>query len=108
MADLLEGGGLGEEAREALREATLWTGKALAVENRLPEPTEMKESLRPPLSLLWGDAVPTLNEFASSTSPPPNRVTEVLQRLQFVLNHLIEGLARNDLAIPPHGPAAFL
>lgn len=81
MADLLEGGGLGEEAREALREATLWAGRALAVENRLPEPAEMKESLRPPLSLLWGDALPTLHELASSPSLPPNRVTEVLQKL---------------------------
>ena len=81
MADLLEGGGLGEEAREALREATLWAGRALAVENRLPEPAEMKESLRPPMSLLWGDALPTLHELVSSPSLPPTRVTEVLQKL---------------------------
>ena len=81
MADLLEGGGLSEEAGEALREATLWAGRALAVENRLPEPAEMKESLRPPISLLWGNALPTLHELASSPSPPPARVTEVLQKL---------------------------
>jgi hypothetical protein len=81
MANLLEGGGLSEEAREALREATLWTGRALAVEHRLPEPVEMKESLRPPISLLWGDALSTLHELASSPSLPPTRVTEVLQKL---------------------------
>ena len=81
MANLLEGGGLSEEAREALREATLWTGRALAVEHRLPEPAEMKESLRPPVSLLWGDALPTLHELVSSPSLPPTRVTEVLQKL---------------------------
>jgi hypothetical protein len=81
MADLLEGGGLSEEAGEALREATLWAGRALAVENRLPEPAEMKESLRPPVSLLWGDALPTLHELASSPSPSSTRVTEVLQKL---------------------------
>ncbi len=81
MANLLEGGGLGEEACEALREATLWTGKALAVENRLPEPAEIKESLRPPVSLLWGDALPTLHKLVSSPSLPPTRVTEVLQKL---------------------------
>jgi len=78
---LLEGGGLSEEAHEALREATLWAGRALAVENRLPEPGEIKESLRPPMSLLWGDALSTLHELASSPSLPPTRVTEVLQKL---------------------------
>ncbi|HEU4343178.1 MAG TPA: DEAD/DEAH box helicase [Candidatus Binatia bacterium] len=81
MANLLEAGGLGEEACAALREATLWTGKALAVENRVPEPAEMKESFRPPMSVLWGDALPTLRELASSPSLPPTRVTEVLQKL---------------------------
>ena len=81
MANLLEGGGLSEEARDALREAMLWTGRALAVEHRLPEPAEMKESLRPPMSLLWGDALSTLHELASSPSLPPIRVTEVLQKL---------------------------
>ena len=81
MANLLEGGGLSEEARDALREAMLWTGRALAVEHRLPEPAEMKESLRPPMSLLWGDALSTLHELASSPSLPPTRVTEVLQKL---------------------------
>jgi superfamily II DNA or RNA helicase len=81
MAKLLEGGGLSEEARDALREATLWTARALAVENRLPEPAEMKESLCPPMSLLWGDALPALHELASSRSLPPTRVTEVLEKL---------------------------
>jgi hypothetical protein len=81
MANLLEAGGLSEEACAALREATLWTGKALAVENRLPEPAEMKESFRPPMPVLWGDALPTLRELASSSSLPPTRVTEVLQKL---------------------------
>ena len=81
MAKLLEGGGLSEEARDALREATLWTARALAVENRLPEPAEMKESLRPPMCLLWGDALPVLHELASSPSQPPARVAEVLQKV---------------------------
>lgn len=81
MADLLEGGGLSEEAGEALREATLWAGRALAVENRLPEPAEMKDSLRPPLSRLWGDALPALHELAASPSLPPAHVTAVLQKL---------------------------
>ncbi len=81
MAKLLESGGLSEEARDALREATLWTARALAVENRLLEPTEMEESLRPPMSLLWGDTLPALHELASSPSLPLTRATEVLQKL---------------------------
>lgn len=81
MANLLEGGGLGEEALDALREATLWAGKALAAENRIPEPAEMEESLRPPISLLWGEALPILHEFAARPSLPPTRVTEILQKL---------------------------
>jgi hypothetical protein len=81
MANLLEGGGLSEEARDALREATLWTARALAVENRLPEPAEIDESLRAPISLLWGDALPILSELVSSSSLSPTRATEVLQKL---------------------------
>jgi hypothetical protein len=81
MAKLLEDAGLGEEARDALGEAAFGTAKALAVENRLPEPAGMKESLRPPISLLWGDALPALHELASSPSLPPIRAIEVLQKL---------------------------
>ena len=79
MANLLEDGGLSEEAGDALREAMLWTGRALAVENRLAEPAEMKESLRPPMSRLWGNALPTLHELASNSSLPPTRAIKVLQ-----------------------------
>ena len=81
MANLLEAGGLSEESRDSLREATLWTGRAMAVEHRLPEPAEIKECLRPPMSLLWGDALPTLHELASSPSLPSTRAMEVLQKL---------------------------
>ena len=80
MVELLQGGGLGEEAREALREATLWTERALAVENRLPEPAHIEEGLRPPMSLLWGDALPTLREIAFNPSLPLSLVTQVLQK----------------------------
>ena len=81
MAKLLEGGGLSEEAHDALLEAALWAARALAVENRLPEPSEMEESLRPPMSLLWADTLPALRELASSPSLPTSRATEVLQKL---------------------------
>ena len=81
MARVLESGDFCEEAREALLETIHLLGRALAVENRLPEPAEMKESLRPPLSRMWGDALSALSELASNPSLPPARVTEVLQKL---------------------------
>ena len=81
MVELLQGGGLGEEAREALREATLWTERALAVESRLPEPAHIEEGLRPPMSLLWGDALPTLRQLVSNPLLPSSSATEVLHRL---------------------------
>jgi hypothetical protein len=81
MAKLLDGGGLSEEANDALREATLWTAKALALENRLPEPKEMEESLRPPISLLWREKLPALHELASIPAPPTARAMQALQTL---------------------------
>jgi hypothetical protein len=33
------------------------------------------------MSLLWGDTLPALHEFASNASLPPTRATEVLQKL---------------------------
>ena len=81
MVNVLEGGGLNEEAREALREATLWTGKALAVENRLPEPAQIEEGLRPPMSLLWGEALPTVRQLVSNPSLPSSSMTEVLHKM---------------------------
>jgi hypothetical protein len=82
MADLLEGGDLSEEAGEALREATFWAGRTpRAWKTGYRKPAEMKESLRPPLPLLWRDALPTVHELASNASLSLNRVTEVLQKL---------------------------
>lgn len=81
MARLLIGGELPEEARDALLEGVLWLGKALAVENRLPAPTEFKEALRPPLALCWGDALSVIQELASHPSSPPGLASDILQKL---------------------------
>lgn len=81
MSRLLTGGALHEEARDALLEAVLWLGKALAVENRLPVPAEPKEALRPPLALCWGDALSVIQELASHPSSPPDPVPDILQKL---------------------------
>ena len=81
MSRLLMGGELPEEARDALLEAVLWLGRALAVENRLPAPAELKETLRPPLALCWGDALSVIQELASDPSSPPGPVSDILQKL---------------------------
>ncbi len=47
MARLLENGGLLEEEREALLQSALLVSKALAVENRAPEPEQLEDAFRP-------------------------------------------------------------
>ncbi len=64
MAALLGGGGLLEEEREALLQAGLWLGKALAVENRIAEPGALDDALRPPHSIFWGDHFSAFRSYA--------------------------------------------
>src|SRR5438132_617211 len=64
MARLLGEGELGEEARTALLEAVLPLGRALALENRLPEPSTLDETLLPPLAHQWREALTSLRHFA--------------------------------------------
>lgn len=80
MARLLESGDLLEEAREALLEAIFFLGRALAVENRMPEPAELNDTLLAPTSLCWGEALPVVREFASTPSSPADLVIDVLQK----------------------------
>ena len=68
MAALLGGGGLLEEEREALLQAGLWLGKALGVENRVPEPGSLEYALRTPHAHLWGDSLPIIRTYASDPS----------------------------------------
>lgn len=73
MAGVLAGGDLAEEARAALLEAVEPLGRALAVENRLPEPPSLEDSLLPPLGSAWNSALPVLRAFlrdASHAIPP--------------------------------------
>jgi hypothetical protein len=66
MARLLGEGGLADEAREALFEASLQIGRALAVNNRLPEPGSINEALAAPLSFCWGNDLTVLRQFIAS------------------------------------------
>ena len=81
MALLLEGGGLNEEAREATLETILLLGRALAVENRVPEPAELNEALKAPLSFYWGEVLPAISEFAVTPSLPATQVAQKLQKI---------------------------
>jgi hypothetical protein len=81
MAALLEGGGLSEEARAALLEAVLPLGRALAVENRLPEPASLQDALLPPLGLHWKDALSLLRNFIQDASQPVTTTVAAVQRI---------------------------
>lgn len=81
MALLLENGSLVEEAREASLETILLLGRALAVENRAPEPAELAEALQAPLSLYWGEALPAISEFATTPFSPADQVARALQKI---------------------------
>jgi hypothetical protein len=78
MALLLESGGLMEEGRDACLEAILSLGRALAAENRAPEPAELTEVLRPPVSLYWGEPLQEISHFAATPSSPAARLAETL------------------------------
>ncbi len=79
MARLLAAGGLLEEERESLLHSTLWLARALAVENHLPEPAELSDSLRAPGSIFWGAAASVVREYAGNAASPPGPVTEAIQ-----------------------------
>ena len=81
MGRLLGEGELLDEAREALLAAILDLGRALAIEQRIPEPTELKDTLLPPLTLCWGSAVPVLRDFSADASSRWNAVAEVIEGL---------------------------
>ena len=81
LARLLGEGGFNDEARPALLEAMLGFARALAVENRLPEPSELSDTLRPPHSHCWADAWPALNSYfqdpGSDWKPAADRLSAV-------------------------------
>ncbi len=81
IGQLLMGGELHEEARDAFLESALWVGRALAVENRLPVPAELKEAIRSPLALYWGETLYVIHEFASDSASSLAPVPDILQKM---------------------------
>ena len=79
MARLLGDGGLDDEARGALLDAVVPLARALAVENRLPEPADAAQALLPPLSVCWKEALAPLRQFCAETSAPWKPAAEKLE-----------------------------
>jgi hypothetical protein len=66
MARVLTVEELLDEAREALAEAILHQGRALAAEARLPEPEKPEEVIVPPLAAFWREKLPLVHHFLST------------------------------------------
>ena len=80
MARALATEDLGEETREALLAAIHAGSRALAVEHRLPEPAELKDTVLPPLALHWGEALPVLRSFVNNAGHDWKPVSDVLTK----------------------------
>jgi hypothetical protein len=81
MAKLLGEGGLDEEARAPLKDSIHNLARALAVENRLPEPASLDDSFLPPLSHCWNEALPLLRSFVAEPSQPWKPVADALDKI---------------------------
>jgi len=80
MAEVLQRAGFLEEAIAPLCEAILAMGRALAVEQRLPVPTELAQVGLAPLASYWGSALEEIRAFAESGAQPELAAT-ALRRL---------------------------
>lgn len=80
MARLLGEAELLEEARAALLEAVHPLACALAVEHRLPEPSDLEQSLLAPVSTYWQTALAPLRQFTADPNAPWQPVAELLAK----------------------------
>lgn len=83
MARLLATEELFEESREAMSQSIHALGCALAIENRLPEPSDAREALRAPQPLGWNEAV---EEFRLYLDDPARAWKPVSERLETLLS----------------------
>ena len=79
MARLLLSGEMLEEARESLLEAIHWLSRALAVENRAPEPESTDDAVIAPASLWFGESIAAIREFVKNEDSPAVTVVDALQ-----------------------------
>ena len=54
---------------------------ALAVERRLPEPSELKDALETPLAHAWAQALPVLKKFVQEPGSDWKPVADCLTRV---------------------------
>jgi hypothetical protein len=81
LGKLLSEGQLEEEARTAILDSLLPLGRALAIENRLPEPTSVKEALHGPLEHCWGEPLQSLRQFAAEAAAPCDKAMSAIQAI---------------------------
>lgn len=81
VARVLADAGLALDARSPLLEALLSLARALAVENRLPEPEVVYESLLPPFAGAWGQHLTLFRNFATDPEEDCRPALETLSRL---------------------------
>lgn len=81
MATVLSEADLLEEARSPLIEAIISWGKAIAIENRLPEPESAKEALSPPIARHWGDSLSEIQSFERDEELPVKSALPAFSRL---------------------------
>jgi hypothetical protein len=80
MGRILALGGMPEEARQALLEATHAAARSLALENRLPEPAGLEDVLLPPLSQHFGEALTVLRIFTMDAAAPWEPASDALKK----------------------------
>lgn len=81
MARLLGDAGMDDEARAPGLDATLALARALAIENRLPEPAKLEEAFVPPVSRIWGAALGSVHGFVRGSASPWRQAVDALQKL---------------------------
>ncbi len=81
MAGVLGASGFDDEARPVLLEAIQAFGCTLAVERRLPLPTELKHVTAPPLSHAWAEALPAIRTFVEGAEADWKSVAEQLGKV---------------------------
>ena len=62
-------------------DGVLQLGRALAIENRFPEPRQCENLVAPPLAFCWKEALPVVREFAEGKAAGLDVIAETLAEL---------------------------
>ena len=86
MSRLLATGGMADEARTPLLDAALAMSRALAVENRLPEPGALEDALQPPLAAAWGQHARAVQDYARQPDADGQALSQAMEELLNVVD----------------------